>query len=131
MIKLNKIILIALSILLINNILCTPISYAADFNDLIPGKTNQGSTKIGYVSSLPQGDWTAIVATVIKMMLQIAGALAVASFTFGGVTMIISQGNDEKLRKGKGIIYWSLLALIIIAISYAIILGVTQLKFFG
>jgi len=44
--------------------------------------------------------------------------------------MITAEGNDEQIRKGKNIIFWSVLALAIIAASYAIVVGISQLKFF-
>lgn len=84
--------------------------------------------KIDQLRKLPKGDWKAIFANIIKLILQITGSLSVISFTVGGVMMITSQGNEETTSKGKGILLWSILALIIIATSYAIILGITQLK---
>ncbi len=84
-----------------------------------------GSTsKIGLVNNLPKGDWTQIMASVINIVLAITGSLAFASFTFGGVMMVTAQGNDEQIRKGKNILFWSVLALVIIAASYAIVIGI-------
>ena len=97
---------------------------------LVVSSAAKTPSKIGLVAQLPKGQWTVIVAAIIKMALQICGALSVASFTYGGVMMVTAQGNDEKIKKGRGIITWSLLALVIIAVSYAIVLGITQLKFF-
>ncbi len=93
-------------------------------NALIP--TNQ---HIKYVKSLPKGNWEKILADIIKLVLQITGSLALISFTVGGIMMITAQGGDN-LTKGKMVILWSIIALTIIAISYAIITGITQLQFF-
>ncbi len=84
--------------------------------------------QINYLRRLPGGDWKGILANIIKLILQITGSLTVISFTVGGVMMITSQGNEEKTTKGKNILLWSVLALIIIAVSYAIVLGITQLQ---
>ncbi len=103
----------------------------AQDNPLIPHQQGTSSEKLAIVQNLPKGNWADVIATVIKTMLQIAGALSVAAFTVGGVFMITAQGNPEKLKKGQGIILWSVVALIIMAVAYAIVLGVSQLKFFG
>ena len=102
----------------------------AGISDLIPRGTSNTASKLGLVTNLPKGDWTTMIAAIIKMALQICGALSVASFTYGGVAMITGQGNEEKIKKGRSIITWSLIALIIIGTSYAIVLGITELKFF-
>lgn len=91
--------------------------------------TGTEGSKIDYLGRLPGGDWRIVLSNIIKLILQITGSLAFISFTVGGVMMITSQGNEEKTSKGKNIILWSLLALIIIATSYAIVLGITQLSF--
>jgi hypothetical protein len=99
---------------------------------LLPNIKIQGTTpsKLVLVQQLNWGSWQSILASVIKLILAVTGSLALLSFTVGGVMMITAQGKDEQISKGKGILLWSVLALVIIAISYAIVLGITQLKFF-
>ena len=87
-------------------------------------------TKIALVDQLPSSSWQKIMADVIKIILGVTGSLALVAFTVGGVMMVTAQGNEEKISKGKGILYWSVLALVIIAASYAVVVGITQLEFF-
>ncbi len=89
-----------------------------------------GTSKINLVQNLPKGDWWVALASVIRLVLQITGSLAFASFTYGGVLMIIARGDEGTYKKGKDIIFFSIFALVIIAASYAVVVGVTQLKFF-
>lgn len=86
----------------------------------------QGSF-IGVVQQLPDGEWTTILAGIVQFLLAITGSLALVSFTVGGIMMITAQGKDEQISKGKGVLMWSVLALIIIAVSYAIVLGISRL----
>jgi ABC-type branched-subunit amino acid transport system permease subunit len=86
--------------------------------------------KLTLVGNLPSSDWNILLGQVISLVLAITGSLAFAAFTYGGVMMITAEGNDEQIRKGKNIIFWSVLALAIIAASYAIVVGISQLKFF-
>jgi hypothetical protein len=85
-------------------------------------------SKLALVSRLPQDDWRIILSGIIQTILGITGSLAFIAFTVGGVRMVTSQGNEERITKGKTIILYSVLALIIIATSYAIVLGITQLS---
>lgn len=85
------------------------------------------SEKLKLVSALPSEDWQLVLSDIIQLLLGITGSLAFIAFTVGGVMMVTSQGNEEQITKGKTIILYSVLALIIIATSYAIVLGITQL----
>lgn len=84
---------------------------------------------IGVVQNLPSGSWTQILAAVIQFILAITGSLAIIAFTYGGIVMLTAQGQDEEIGKGKGILMWSVMALIIIAISYAIVVGIKNIVF--
>jgi hypothetical protein len=92
--------------------------------------TPPATSKINLVKQLPNGTWQQIIGSVINMVLAIAGSLAFISFTVGGVMMVTAQGVEDKIRKGKSIFTWSLIALVIIGTSFGIVLGITQLKFF-
>jgi hypothetical protein len=94
-----------------------------------------GSTsKLTLVSNLPGAgsslSWQAAMGNIIKLMLGLAGTFTFTALVFGGVTMVTAQGDDSKLKKGKAIIFNSLLALLIISTSYAIVLGIAQLQIF-
>jgi len=133
--KLTNLILLAVTMAMLVLTLCVPniVNAAKDINALLPG-SNQATSSVeaNLVKNLPKADsWTLVIAKAIQLMLQITGGLAVLSFTWGGVDMITAQGNEEKIKKGRNIILWSLLALVIIAISYAIVTGISQLQFFA
>lgn len=97
-------------------------------SSLIPKIENSSESKISYLTKLPKGNWKGIMGNIIKLILNITGSLTVISFTVGGVMMITAQGSEEKTSKGRSIITWSIIALLIIAISYAVVLGITQLS---
>jgi flagellar basal body-associated protein FliL len=98
--------------------------------DFFPKIEDAGTSKINLVANLPEGDWYTVIGGVIKLLLAVTGSLAFASFTYGGILLITAQGDETKHKKGKSILYMSIMALVIIAVSYAIVLGITQLKFF-
>lgn len=91
---------------------------------------SSGPTKIALVENLPRAEWPVIVSGIVQIILGITGSLAFIAFTVGGVMFITAQGSEDRLTKAKSIIYWSIAALLVIAASYALVLGVTQLQFF-
>lgn len=86
-------------------------------------------TKIGAVNALPRATWTKTLGEIIKMLLNITGGLALLSFTVGGTMMVLSSGNGDLLEKGKKITIASIAGLVIIAVSYALVIGVSELQF--
>ena len=92
-------------------------------------KRKTEGTKIGYVKALPKGSTQEIIGGIIRFLLGITGALAFISFTYAGIMFVTAQGDEAHLTKAKKTLFWSILALAIIATSYAIVLGVSQLKF--
>ncbi len=95
--------------------------------------TKGQSSKLNLINNLPGHNvsWNQLVANAIKIVLNISGTLAFISFTVGGIMLVTAQGKEEQLTKGKLILFWSVGALAIIAASYAIVLGVSSLSFFG
>jgi hypothetical protein len=94
--------------------------------------TNQDTTgtKIGAVAALPDASWQAALTSVIKILLNITGAIALIAFTAGGVMMVVSNGNSDTLDRGKKVVIYAMGGLIVIAVSYAIVIGVSELQFF-
>ncbi|MGL5831214.1 MAG: hypothetical protein ACRCZE_03630 [Candidatus Altimarinota bacterium] len=87
-------------------------------------------TKIGAVAALPDKPWNVALAEIIKIMLNITGAVALVSFTAGGVMMVVSNGNQDTLDRGKKVIIYSIAGLVVVAVSYALVIGVSELQFF-
>jgi len=62
-----------------------------------------------------------IMGTVIEGILGLTGVLALVAFIAGGVIMMTSGGNAEKVKKGKDILVWAVIGLFIIFTSYSIL----------
>ncbi len=63
----------------------------------------------------------ALIGRVIAAALGIVGSLALLMFIFGGFTWMTSAGSAEKVTKGKNIMVWAAIGLVIIFSSYAIV----------
>ncbi|MBU1445656.1 hypothetical protein KKD70_00115 [Patescibacteria group bacterium] len=91
-----------------------------------PGNTTD------YIASLPEtADIELSIGKIIKYALILANILAFISFVIAGVLMIISQGETETLDKAKSIFTMTVIAMVICAISLAVVVGVTQFDFFN
>jgi hypothetical protein len=92
-------------------------------------KAMQG-TKIGAVAALPKADWQTALGFAIRTMLNIAGGLTLLALTVGGAMMVLSGGQAALLDKGKKIVIYAIMGLIIMAVAYAVVIGVSELQFF-
>ena len=62
-----------------------------------------------------------IIVNIVDYFLGFAGLLAVVFIVYAGVLMIQAQGEDEDTEKGKKILTWAVLGLLLIMLSYAIV----------
>ena len=61
-----------------------------------------------------------IVVNVIQVLLTLLGSAALLIFIYGGIMMITSAGNEEKLKKARSTLVWAILGLVIILVSYGL-----------
>lgn len=61
-----------------------------------------------------------ILALVIRMLIGIAGSIALLGFVYGGFELIISRGDPKKVQLGKEIIKWSVAGLVLMLGAYAL-----------
>jgi len=66
-------------------------------------------------------DVNLLIGQVINAVLGIVGSLALVMFIYGGLTWMTAAGNKEKIQKGKDILIWATIGLIIIFSAYAIV----------
>ncbi|MCK4554059.1 hypothetical protein KAU19_03790 [Candidatus Parcubacteria bacterium] len=63
----------------------------------------------------------ALIGRIINAVLGIVGSIALAMFIYGGFTWMTSSGNSEKVQKGKDILIWAAIGLVVIFASYALV----------
>jgi hypothetical protein len=96
---------------------------------VIAAETVNLTNPLQQIDSLFQG--SSYIGSVIGRVLGIIGAVALLMMVYGGLTMIMSGGNDKRIAAGKNIVTYTAIGLVIIFISYAAItfflstLGVT------
>lgn len=66
------------------------------------------------------------VVSIINYLLLFLGLLLLAFIIYAGVLIISSNGDDEALTKGRTIIIYALVGVIIIVLSYTIVNFITD-----
>ncbi|MBN1326016.1 hypothetical protein JW977_03510 [Candidatus Falkowbacteria bacterium] len=61
-----------------------------------------------------------IAAVLIRTALTILGIAAVILIIYGGFIYMTAQGKEDAVKKGKNIIYYAIIGLVIIISAYAI-----------
>lgn len=100
----------------------TGVEEGADSNTQNSG----GSSVVTLNNPLPTDNIPQIIGKVINAALGIVGSLALLMFIFGGITWMTAAGNEQSVTKGKNIIIWAALGLVVIFSSYAIVKLVLQ-----
>ncbi len=111
------------------------------FVNLLPAQSynedDKEATKKTQAVTLPNplgegnDDPNILIGKVINAVLGIVGSLALVMFIYGGFTWMLAAGNQEKVQKGKDILIWATIGLIVIFSAYALVkfiftgLGVT------
>jgi disulfide bond formation protein DsbB len=67
------------------------------------------------------------IGNFISQALLFTGALAVIFLIIAGLNYIFAFGKDERIERGKLGVMWSLIGLLMILLSYAIVQGILQL----
>jgi len=76
------------------------------------------------------GDWSCadfkdvenmIRHIITNILLPIASGVAVIMLIWGAFQYLTAYGNEEKAQKGKTIIVWSLIGLVVIALAWLMI----------
>lgn len=80
------------------------------------GSTNCLPNPLGAGMDTPQK----LIGRIINAVLGVVGSLALLMFVYGGITWMTSSGNQEKVKKGRDIIVWSAIGLIIIFSAYGL-----------
>lgn len=87
------------------------------------GSCSGGSCQLGDPLHLPKDKPPVpiLIGKVINAALGIVGSLALLMFIYGGFTWMLASGNAEAVTKGRNILIWATIGLIIIFSAYALV----------
>ena len=68
------------------------------------------------VTNVPQ-----LIGKIIDALLGIVGSLSLIMFIYGGFTWMMAAGNQNQVEKGRNILVWAIIGLIVIFSSYSLV----------
>ncbi|MBN2884382.1 hypothetical protein JXE04_00460 [Patescibacteria group bacterium] len=62
-----------------------------------------------------------LIGRVINSILGVVGSLALVMFVYGGLIWMTSSGSSEQVKKGRDILMWAAIGLVIIFSAYGLV----------
>lgn len=69
---------------------------------------------------------TTIIGRLITTILGVTGSVALLMFVYGGFLWLISAGEPDKVKKGKEVMKWAALGLVVIVGAYTIVKAIVS-----
>ena len=108
-------------ILLLSFIVCLPV-FATDYGDVSNQQTGDITSKpVTIDNPLTVSSPQALIGNIIAAVLGLVGSVSLLMFIVGGLTWMTAAGSEDKIKKGKNIITWATIGLVVIFSSYAIV----------
>ena len=61
------------------------------------------------------------VAMLINVFASVMGFLAVGMIIYGGFMLLTAQGDPAKIKRGKDVVTYSIIGVILVMLAYAIV----------
>ena len=71
-------------------------------------------------------DEVEIVQSGVNVVISLVGMLAVFSIIYGGFTYITAQSDPAKIKRGKDMVVYAVVALVVAFLAYGIVIFVTK-----
>jgi hypothetical protein len=62
-----------------------------------------------------------IAGRIINAMLGLMGSISFLMFIWGGFNWLMSRGNSEMVEKGKSVMVWAAIGIVVVFSSYALV----------
>lgn len=101
----------------------TPHAQAANAltaDELFGKGSAEGGDDFANAAGLSSGNLVDTISSIIRVALGFLGVIAVVIILLGGFKWMTSGGNEEKVKKAKGLIFQGIIGLVIVLSSYAI-----------
>ncbi len=95
------------------------LSCIALFLGVLPHFAYAGTVYL--INPLGETDPRVLMGRLIAGLLSIIGSITLLMFVYAGVLWITAQGEPKKVQRGKDIMVWATLGLLVIAGAYVLV----------
>jgi hypothetical protein len=93
-----------------------------DGSKICPVSTGSGNSAVNLTNPLGETKSVpALIGKIIKASLGVVGSLALVMFIYGGFIWMLAAGNEQAVTKGKNVLTWAALGLVVIFASYSLV----------
>ncbi len=92
-----------------------------EYTEVVEKKEEKAAGPTNLTNPLKANSVPALIGNVINGVLGVVGSLALLMFIYGGFTWMLSGGNSSAVERGKNILMWAAIGLVIIFMSYALV----------
>ncbi|MBT6068972.1 hypothetical protein HOG48_04415 [Candidatus Peregrinibacteria bacterium] len=87
--------------------------------------------ELNNTADLPDPDIVDLIIQIIDIVLRVSSILIFLSLTISGILFVVSRGEGDAnlMEKAKKILIYSVVGTIVIMSAYAIVYGVTSIKY--
>ncbi|MFA5360285.1 MAG: hypothetical protein WC349_05045 [Patescibacteria group bacterium] len=89
--------------------------------DCVANTSPNTSDTVTLTNPIGTTDLPTLLGKVINSIMGIIGSLALVMFIYGGAIWMLSAGNQEQVTKGKNILIWAAVGIVIIFSAYALV----------
>jgi len=92
-------------------------------------KTSADTIQVIVNNPIFTDDFDKLVGNILQWVLSVAGSVALIMLVVGGISYIVSSGDEQRITSSKKIIKWAILGLMLILVSYSIIVVLNNILF--
>ena len=83
--------------------------------------------KLQVVPNTEDASIGSLIAGALNYLMFFVGVAAVIGIVYGGVIMLTSAGNPDKLQTAKRAIMWSVLGVIVVVLAFTIVSSIDKI----
>lgn len=80
-----------------------------------------GTSTVTIPNPISCNDATCLISQVIRYILGVIAILATLMFIWGGIMMLTSAGNADRVKRAKETLAWAAIGIVVILMSWGII----------